>query len=154
MAWRAHALLSILLITVAAHAAAVQPETEDREIAQPDLHDIMPDHITDAVTRMELLLHDDSRSEKELEREHSRVAALIGDSAAELQHSLDFVLAPEPRLAIPVRQVPQFTGFAKTLTARALVLETLARSHRCEMLKPAHARMKATSASCRQQFRR
>lgn len=153
MAWQANALISVLLIAVAAHATPVQSETEDQEIAQSDLHDIMSNRITDAVTRMELLLHDHSRSEDEVEKERSRVAAVIGDSAAELQHSVDFVLALEPRLAIPPEQVPQFTGFAKTLKVQALELETLARQHRYEMLKPAHERMKATCTSCHQQFR-
>jgi hypothetical protein len=145
-------LLALLFLQAAGITDAADNEIGS-EIAQSTLHDIMTDRISEAITQMELLLLDQTLTEKELNEERKRKAAIIAVSAAELQHSVDTILALQPQLPLNQEESPKFGALANKLKFQASELEGLARSNRFNELKPAHEVMKTTCNACHALFR-
>lgn len=144
--------LALLLLAATQVTVATEP-TLEHEIAQSDLHEIMIDRISDAVAQMELLLIDQSRSEADLERERQAKALDIAGAAADLQRSVDLILALQPKLALNQNGAPKFTELATRLKQQAGEMESMARQNQYAALKPAQETMKNTCNTCHSIFR-
>jgi len=81
------------------------------------------------------------------------VIVRIADSAAELQRTVDIILAIKPTLDLSEHQAPVFTKLANQLKEQGAELESLARRNQIDALKPALKRTKDTCMTCHSLFR-
>lgn len=145
--------VAALLIAQGSFTLAESNQENVHEIAQSDLHDIMTDRISNNVAQIEILLSDHARPNAEIDQQLKSKALVIADATAELQRSVDLILALQPKLAIDQNSSPKFIALALKLKSQAAELESLARGNQFEALKPAQENMKATCNSCHATFR-
>ena len=117
------------------------------------LHTIMTTRIEVALDQIDNLLTDQNRTETELDYERRYKAIRIADSAAELQRTVDIILALQPTLELTANEAPVFTRAATRLKEQSAELEDLARRNQIDALKPAMARVKNTCMTCHSLFR-
>lgn len=145
-------ILTLILALLQACSSPGQPPVA-QEIAQSDLHAIMTDRISDSIDRMDTLLHDQIRTETELDQDRRRNAAKIAIAAGELQQSVDMILALQPKLPLNKDEAPEFIALASQLKHQAATLQDLAQHNRIDGLRPAVERVKTTCNTCHKLFR-
>jgi|GEM_PF-1812411 hypothetical protein len=145
--------LLILILLQGCSITGSNSSDNKHNLTHTRLHAVMTDRINVLLDQMDTLTTDQNRTEIELDQDRKYKALRIADSAAELQRTVDIILAIKPTLDLSEHQAPVFTKLANQLKEQGAELESLARRNQIDALKPALKRTKDTCMTCHSLFR-
>jgi hypothetical protein len=146
-------LLLILMLLQACSMTGSNSSDNKHNLTHPRLHAVMTDRISVLLDQMDTLMTDQNRTEIELDQDRKYKALRIADSAAELQRTVDIILAIQPTLDLSEHEAPVFIKLANQLKEQGAELEHLAQNNQIDALKPAMKRTKNTCMTCHSLFR-
>ena len=143
----------LILLSGCSIAPRATLQTKLPDTGQPALHAVQDARLRTLMQQMNNLMFDNLRTELDIDRDRSRHARQIGESAAAMAKTVDDILANRTKLNLRPGEDEAFVALAIKLRKLAQKLQQEALNNQVDTLPKTLDQISLTCSSCHQLFR-